>query len=86
MRRRRRRRRRDAARPDGAAVAFQVYDIDNDGFIGNGELFTVLKKMCGDNLADTQLQQIGATTRRLGGRPMSARLNWARSGQDNYGL
>eukprot|EP01089_Gocevia_fonbrunei_P007220 TRINITY_DN18298_c0_g1_i1.p1 TRINITY_DN18298_c0_g1~~TRINITY_DN18298_c0_g1_i1.p1 ORF type:complete len:178 (+),score=40.96 TRINITY_DN18298_c0_g1_i1:13-546(+) len=38
--------------------AFQVYDIDNDGFISNGELFQVLKIMVGNNLNDVQLQQI----------------------------
>ena len=39
-------------------VIFKVYDIDHDGFIGNGELFQVLKMMAGDNLTDVQLQQI----------------------------
>ena len=39
-------------------VAFQVYDIDGDGFISNGELFQVLKMMVGENLNDVQLQQI----------------------------
>lgn len=38
--------------------AFQVYDIDCDGFISNGELFQVLKMMVGSNLTDVQLQQI----------------------------
>merc|ERR1739838_1062175 len=38
--------------------AFRIYDIDNDGFISNGELFQVLKMMVGTNLKDTQLQQI----------------------------
>mmetsp|Transcript_28096 Transcript_28096/g.39657 ORF Transcript_28096/g.39657 Transcript_28096/m.39657 type:complete len:189 (-) Transcript_28096:1174-1740(-) len=38
--------------------AFSVYDIDGDGFISNGELFLVLKMMVGNNLTDTQLQQI----------------------------
>lgn len=38
--------------------AFRIYDIDNDGFISNGELFQVLKVMVGNNLRDTQLQQI----------------------------
>jgi len=37
---------------------FQVYDIDNDGFISNGELFQVLKMMVGTNLTDVQLQNI----------------------------
>jgi len=38
--------------------AFRVYDIDDDGFISNGELFQVLKMMVGTNLNDVQLQQI----------------------------
>lgn len=36
-------------------VAFQIYDIDRDGFISNGELFTVLQKMVGDNLSPEQV-------------------------------
>ena len=35
--------------------AFQIYDINNDGYISNGELFTVLKMMVGNNLNDVQL-------------------------------
>jgi len=38
--------------------AFRIYDIDNDGFISNGELFQVLKMMVGTNLKEEQLQQI----------------------------
>ncbi|CAM9684668.1 unnamed protein product [Lampetra fluviatilis] len=38
--------------------AFQIYDVDRDGFITNGELFGVLKTMVGRNLRDPQLQQI----------------------------
>ena len=38
--------------------AFRIYDIDNDGFISNGELFQVLKMMVGTNLKEQQLQQI----------------------------
>ena len=38
--------------------AFKVYDIDRDGYISNGELFSVLKMMVGNNLKDIQLQQI----------------------------
>eukprot|EP00834_Sanchytrium_tribonematis_P002824 NODE_95_length_21511_cov_0.501168.p13 type:complete len:195 gc:universal NODE_95_length_21511_cov_0.501168:1140-556(-) len=37
---------------------FQVYDIDKDGKISNGELFSVLKMMVGNNLNGEQLQQI----------------------------
>jgi len=32
--------------------------MNNDGFISNGELFTVLKMMVGSNLTDAQLQQL----------------------------
>ncbi|KAF7638382.1 Calcineurin subunit B type 2 [Meloidogyne graminicola] len=39
-------------------VAFRIYDMDRDGYISNGELFQVLKMMVGNNLKDTQLQQI----------------------------
>jgi serine/threonine-protein phosphatase 2B regulatory subunit len=38
-------------------VAFQIYDIDNDGYISNGELFIVLKKMVGKNLSDEQVSR-----------------------------
>jgi hypothetical protein len=40
------------------AVAFKIYDVDKDGYISNGELFYVLKLMVGNNLKDTQLQQV----------------------------
>jgi len=38
--------------------AFKVYDVNNDGYISNGDLFRILKIMVGDNLNDTQLQQL----------------------------
>ncbi|KAK9493150.1 hypothetical protein V1508DRAFT_416451 [Lipomyces doorenjongii] len=38
--------------------AFNVYDMDRDGYISNGELFIVMKMMVGSNLKDQQLQQI----------------------------
>ncbi|MEQ2238231.1 Calcineurin subunit B type 1 [Ilyodon furcidens] len=38
--------------------AFRIYDMDKDGFISNGELFQVLKMMVGNNLQDTEMQQI----------------------------
>jgi Ca2+-binding EF-hand superfamily protein len=38
--------------------AFNIYDMDRDGYISNGELFTVLKMMVGNNLTDLQLQQL----------------------------
>ncbi|OBA27880.1 EF-hand [Hanseniaspora valbyensis NRRL Y-1626] len=38
--------------------AFKIFDIDNDGYISNGELFIVLKMMLGDNLSDEHLQDL----------------------------
>ncbi|TPX67656.1 hypothetical protein SpCBS45565_g03616 [Spizellomyces sp. 'palustris'] len=45
-------------REEKLKFAFKVYDMDRDGFISNGELFLVLKMMVGNNLRDSQLQQI----------------------------
>ncbi len=39
-------------------VAFDVYDLDRDGFISNGELYTVLRLMSGDHLKPNELQQV----------------------------
>ena len=47
-----------ASQQDKLRFAFQIYDINNDGFISNGELFQVLKMMVGTNLNDVQLQQL----------------------------
>ncbi|CAJ1440928.1 unnamed protein product [Effrenium voratum] len=38
--------------------AFAIYDVNKDGFISNGDLFAVMKMMVGDNLGETQLQQL----------------------------
>ena len=43
---------------DKMRFLFSIYDIENDGFISNGELFKVLKMMVGNNLTDVQLQQL----------------------------
>ena len=47
-----------ASNEEKLRFAFQIYDINNDGYISNGELFTVLKMMVGNNLNDVQLQQL----------------------------
>jgi serine/threonine-protein phosphatase 2B regulatory subunit len=38
--------------------AFEVYDVNRDGYISNGDLFSVMQAMVGDNLSDEQLQQL----------------------------
>lgn len=47
-----------SSKEDKLRFAFNIYDVDGDGYISNGELFTVLKIMVGENLGDVQLQQI----------------------------
>lgn len=37
--------------------AFDVYDINKDGHISNGELFAVMKMMVGNNLNDQQVRR-----------------------------
>lgn len=39
-------------------TAFQIYDMNNDGYITNGDLFETLKMLVGDNLTDLQIQQL----------------------------
>ena len=43
-------------------VAFQIYDINGDGFISNGDLFNSLRMLVGDNLTDIQIQQLADRT------------------------
>lgn len=38
--------------------AFDIYDLDQDGYISNGELFVALRLMTGEHLKPVQLQQI----------------------------
>lgn len=47
-----------SSRTEKLQFAFKIYDIDQDGYIGNGELFVVMKAMVGKNLQDAELQQI----------------------------
>ena len=42
--------------------AFRIYDINNDGFITEDDLYKVLKMMVGDNISDTALQDIVSNT------------------------
>jgi len=37
---------------------FDIYDINGDGFISNGDLFEALRLMAGDSLTRIQLQQV----------------------------
>jgi Ca2+-binding EF-hand superfamily protein len=39
-------------------VAFQVYDVNGDGFIDNQDLCTIVKLMVGSNFSHDQVQTI----------------------------
>lgn len=38
--------------------AFQFYDMNNDGYLSNGDLFNCLKMLVGENLTNIQIQQL----------------------------
>lgn len=58
------------------AVTFRVYDVDNDGFISNADLYHVLKAMVGSNLNDVQLQQLVDRTIIQGDKDKDGKLNY----------
>ncbi|MES1912961.1 MAG: hypothetical protein MHM6MM_005202 [Cercozoa sp. M6MM] len=57
--------------------AFRLYDHNKDGVISNGDLFHVLKVMVGDNLDETQLQQLVDRTILQGDRDKDGVLSYA---------
>ena len=56
--------------------AFRIYDIDNNGFISDVELFQVLKTMVGGNLKDFQIQEIVDMTIRSADKSLDGRINF----------
>ena len=56
--------------------AFDLYDLDQDGYISNGELFIVLKMMTGDHLKAVQAQQIVDKTIRDADRDGDGKLSF----------
>eukprot|EP01083_Nonionella_stella_P069997 186994_1 len=56
--------------------AFKLYDVNNDGYISNGDLFTVLRTMVGDNLDDVQLQQLVDRTIFQGDKDRDGKLSF----------
>lgn len=64
----------DSTRLD--SVTFRVYDVDNDGYISNADLFQVLKAMVGSNLNDVQLQQLVDRTILQGDKDKDGKLSY----------
>lgn len=58
-------------------VAFEVYDLDRDGFISNGELYTALKIMSGDHLKPNELQQVVDKTIRDADKDGDGKISYA---------
>lgn len=55
---------------------FNLYDVNKDGFISNGDLYHVLKAMVGSNLKDEQLQQLVDRTILQGDKDRDGRLSY----------
>jgi len=55
---------------------FKIYDVDGDDYISNSDLFQVLKAMVGNNLNDTQLQQLVDRTIRQGDKDRDGVLSF----------
>jgi len=58
-------------------LAFDIYDIDHDGKISTRDLYDILKAMVGDNLNDSQLQQIVDATLLQGDKDRDGGISYA---------
>ena len=57
-------------------TAFQIYDLNGDGFISNGDLFNSLKMLVGDNLTDIQIQQLADRTIIAADRDLDGKISY----------
>jgi len=63
-------------REEKVKFAFQVYDIDGDGFIRPDELFQILKMMVGNNLTDEQIRKAAQETFSEADRSKKGKLDY----------
>jgi serine/threonine-protein phosphatase 2B regulatory subunit len=56
--------------------AFEIYDTNSDGYISNGDLFSTLKLLTGDNLTDIQIQQVVDRTILAADKDMDGKLSF----------
>ena len=66
----------DAKLEEKQKIAFQIYDMNGDGFISNGDLFNSLKMLVGDNLTDVQIQQISDKTLIAADKDMDGKISY----------
>ncbi len=57
-------------------VAFQIYDLNGDGYISNGDLYNSLKMLVGDNLTDIQVQQLADRTIIAADKDMDGKISY----------
>ena len=65
----------DAKLKEKQKITFQIYDMKEDGFISNGNLFNCLKMLVGDNLTDVQIQQISDQTLIAADKDMDGKIS-----------
>ena len=58
-------------------TAFQIYDMNNDGFISNGDLFNSLRMLVGDNLTEIQIQQLVDRSILMADKDLDGRLSFS---------
>lgn len=61
---------------DKMKTAFRIYDINNDGYITNGDLFKTLQILVDDNLTDVQLQQLVDRTLLAADKDMDGKISY----------
>ena len=66
----------DAHLEEKQKIAFQIYDMNGDGFISNGDLFNCLKMLVGDNLTDVQIQQLSDKTLIAADKDMDGKISY----------
>ncbi len=66
----------DAKLEEKQKIAFQIYDLNGDGFISNGDLFKCLKMLVGDNLTDIQIQQLADKTLIAADKDMDGKISY----------
>ena len=66
----------DAKLEEKQKIAFQIYDINNDGYLSNGDLFNSLKMLVGDNLTDIQIQQLSDRTLITADKDLDAKTSY----------
>lgn len=58
-------------------IAFQIYDMNNDGFITNGDLFNSLRMLVGGNLTQIQIQQLVDRTILAADKDLDGKLSFS---------